>query len=107
MLKRLIKLAKAPGAITIDPAKLKKISDDTLNGAPALLRTDAKGRLELLLTTAALDRAFPVKRLLFEDPDVAAIMKSDNDDRKTVKRRLRAKHKPERVYCFRLPAEAI
>lgn len=79
-----MKLANALGVIIIDRETLKKIDDDTLNSAPALLRRNAKGRLELLLTAAALDRALPVKRLLFEDPEVAAIMKCGKDGRKTV-----------------------
>ena len=107
MLDRLIKLAKTPGVITIDRKRPKKIDDKTLNAAPALLRTNAKGQLELLLTTAAMDRTFPVKRLLFADPDVAAIMICDSDNRKSVKRPLRAKHKDERVYCFTLPTGSI
>ena len=107
MIERLIKLAKAPDVIRVDRERLRNIGDKLLSGAPALIRIDAKGRTELLLTAAALDRAFPVKRFLFEDPDVAAIMVCDKDGRKTVKRLLRAKHKPERVYCFRLPPEAI
>ena len=107
IIERLIKLAKAPNVIRIDRERPHRIDDKSFNGAPALIRADAKGRVELLLTAAAIERAFPVKRLLFEDADVAAIMVCDSDRRKTVKRPLRAKHKPERVYCFRLPPGSI
>lgn len=107
MKQRLMKLAKAPGAVRIDREKLRRIDDATLKAAPALLRTDAKGRVELLLTASALDRAFPVRRFLFEDPEVAPMSLNDRDGRRTVKRPLRSNRGLERVYCFRLPPDAI
>lgn len=107
MKQRLLKLAKATGVIRINREKLRKIDDATLKAAPALLRLDAKGRVELLLTSAARDRAFPVPRFLFQDQEVAPMSVRDGDGRRTVKRALRSNKGLERVYCFRLPPDAL
>jgi hypothetical protein len=81
---------------------LARLSDADLAAIPAFKAIGRAGRQELLFTPAALETAFADRRSLFRDPQIKRMMITDRD-RKSVKRRLRAGHEPERVYCFRLP----
>ena len=107
MVERLVKLAKSPDTLHIDPDNLPDLDNEAFKALPAVLKRNAKGETELLLSAQAVDRAFPIRGLLFDDTGVAALLVRDKDRRKTVKRSLRAKHKAERVYCFRLPVGSI
>ena len=67
-LDRLRALAANPRTLRIDPRNLQSISDAELDRLPAILRANPRGKDELLLTPAALSRAFPNKKLLFRTP---------------------------------------
>ena len=98
---RVIRLSRAKGAVDLSKG-LTRLSDDELTAIPAFKAVGRCWRRELLLTPAALEKAFADRRSLFRDDRVKRMMITDSG-RKTVKRRLRAGHKPERVYCFKLP----
>ena len=101
MLDQLQVLSKRSGVIVVEPASLRKISDQELREAPALLRKLSKRRTELLLTKAALKREFPQRRALLADKAVMALSIRDKD-RPTCKRTVRTNKKQERFYCFEL-----
>ena len=98
---RLIALAEHPHALRIPRKCLPQLIDADIDQAPAIVRTGQAGRVELLLTESQLRRAFPVKRLLFEDERVLKIAVAENG-RKQTKRKIRKGHDDERFYCFRL-----
>jgi hypothetical protein len=98
---RVIRLSRAKGVVDLSKG-LARLSDADLAAIPAFKAIGRAGRQELLFTPAALETAFADRRSLFRDPQIKRMMITDRD-RKSVKRRLRAGHEPERVYCFRLP----
>lgn len=98
---RLLRLARAKGVIDLSDG-LPDLTDVERDRVPAFVAVGRGGRRELLLTPAALDRAFADRRSMFRDPDVKRMMITDKDH-KAVKRRIRAGQKQERAYCFRLP----
>lgn len=97
---RILRLARAKGVLDLSKG-LPSLSDADLEALPGLVG-GRNGRRELLLTPKALERAFPDRRALFRDEHIQRMMVTD-EGRKTVKRRLRDNHSPERVHCFRLP----
>lgn len=86
--------------LRIDPFNLQNISDDEISSAPALIRTDRSGATLLLMTDAALNRAFPFRHRFLKDPDIQAIMRTDKDRRKKVTVAVRRNKKQERLYAF-------
>jgi hypothetical protein len=98
---KVIELSRAKGVLDVSGG-LPRLNDNESADIAAFLSVGRSGRRELLLTPTALERAFADRRALFRDEQVKRMMITDGG-RKTVKRRLRAGHKPERVYCFRLP----
>ena len=76
-LTRLQALAADPRTMRVDPRSPPSISDDELDQLPAILRANPRGKDELLLTPAALSRAFPNKKLLLRDPTLVGIIKHD------------------------------
>ena len=101
-LDRLKALANNPLTLRVDPKNLPSMSDAELARVPAILRANPRGKDELLLTPAALRRAFPNKKLLLRDPSLAGIIKHDGK-RHTVKRAIRIEKRSDRVVCFMLP----
>jgi hypothetical protein len=99
-LELLQRLAKRKGVLRVEATNLPKIADEDLARAPALLRTDRNGSRVLLLTDAALRRAFPVPSRLFVDPEVKALMRTDKDQRKKWTVRVRTNRKQERFHAF-------
>lgn len=96
-------LSRHKGVIRVDPTSLKKIPDNVLDAAPAILRPIAKGRVELLLTKVALRRTFTDWQGALKDPGTVPVFKPDRD-KPTVKRTVRKNKRQERFYCFELPA---
>lgn len=96
---RVVSLAQSDAVVDLSR---RRVSAGELEAAKGLLSVGRGGRRELLLTPKALERTFADRRALFRDPAIKRMMISD-EGRKTVKRRLRPKRKPERVYCFVLP----
>ena len=101
-LDRLKALANNPLTLRVDPNNLPSMSDAELDRLPAILRANPRGKDELLLTPAALGRAFPNKKLLFRDPNLVGIIKYDGN-RHTVKRAIRIEKQSDRVVCITLP----
>ena len=101
-LDRLRALAADPRTLRVDPRNLPSISDAELDRLPAILRANPRGKDELLLTPAALGRAFPSKKLLLRDPSLVGIIKHDGK-RHTVKRAIRIEKQSDRVVSITLP----
>lgn len=101
-LERLRALAANPKTLRVDPNNLQHFTDSELAKFPAILRADRRGNDELLLTPAALLRAFPNKNLMLRDPSLKGIINHDKG-RVTVKRRLRLGKTSDRVVWFMLP----
>lgn len=101
VLERLLRLRDHPKVIHVDCARLRKITDEEIGAAPAIVRVGRSGRVELLLTDKQLDRAFPSRSQLFADADVAKLHISEADRRQT-KRKIRKGYGKERFYCFRI-----
>lgn len=100
-LDRLKALAANPETMRVDPNDLQHEKDAELNKLPAILRADPRGNDELLLTSSAMSRAFPDKKLMLRDASLTGIIKRD-EGRQTVKRALRLDKKTDRVFCFQL-----
>lgn len=101
----LMSMRNQPEVLRICHGKRPKVSDAQIEAAPAIVWTGRGGREELLLTDRQLDRAFPLKRLLFADPRVSKAIIAEVG-RKQTKREIRKGQGPERFHCFRLDLDA-
>jgi hypothetical protein len=95
------------GALRVSPDRLRELSDQQLEEAPAIVREHHDGREEILLTPRQLMRAFPNQRAFFADPEIRAMMMVAESGRRRTKRQIRSNRGLERFHVFILPEQVV
>lgn len=102
-LEQLLAIARHPDALRIPLNGKGKGDAKARAAAPAYIRERRSGDDELVILAGDLERLFPDPRLLLNDPQVRALLKSDTDGRLQTKRQLWPGEGQVRVYAFRMP----
>lgn len=103
---RLLTIACRPETLDLRGREAPRLSAAEVATHGAFLKEGKKGRVELLMTDAVVDRYIPDWRSISGSPEFQAVNLRDRDHR-TKQRQVRRGHKKERFACFVLSPEII